>query len=106
MELRLVTNLVEGNKFWVEVKGLTESSKGKAGGTFISVDNVRALVTLGERVRYKGVNEMVLPEFDKDHTESCVFEGEEVLTFRPEERGTQTLLVNTDKIPTDMRDGF
>ena len=44
---------------------------------------------------------MVLSEFDKDHAESCVFEGEEVLTFRPEERGTQKLLVNTDKIPID-----
>ena len=45
------------NNFGLEVKGLTESSKSRlAGGrlaTFISVDNVKAVVTVGELARDK-----------------------------------------------------
>ena len=45
-------------------------------------------------MRYKELHEIVLPE-------ACVIEGVEVLTLRPEERGTQKLFVNTDKIPKE-----
>ena len=55
----------------MDVKGLTESSKGKAGGTFISVDNVSALVTVGDLVRYtKRVHQMSLAGISTtEHTE-------------------------------------
>ena len=49
--LKSVTHLVEGNKFGVKVKGLTESSREQlveASATFISIDNVRARSALGE----------------------------------------------------------
>ena len=67
--------------------------------TFISVEHARALVTAGELGRYREVHDIVLPEFDKEYPEACVIEGEEVLTLRPEERGTQKLFVNTKQIP-------
>ena len=70
----------------MEVKGLAESGKGKlaeALATLISVDYVSALVTIGELERYKQVHEIVLPEFDREYTEACVIEGEEVLTLHP-----------------------
>ena len=67
--------------------------------TCISVDRVRVLVTIGELGRYKKVHETVSPKFDKECTEASVIEEEEVLTLRPEERGTQQLFVSTDKFP-------
>ena len=76
----------------MEVKGLTESSRRKlaeAQATFISVDNVRALVTLGELDRYKEVHEIVLPKFDKEYTEACVMERE----------GYRSSLLTWDHIP-------
>ena len=81
---------------------MTESCKGKmaeAPATFISVDNARALVTVGELVRYKEVHDIVLPNFYVEFTEVCAIEGEEVLTLRFEERGTQKCFVNTCTIP-------
>ena len=73
----------------------------EASANFISVDNVRALVTMSELERYKEVHGIFLPKFDREYTEACVIEGEEVLTIRPEERGTQKLFFNTYKIPKE-----
>ena len=56
------------------------------------------MVTLGELGRFKEVHEIVFLKFDKEYTEACVFEGEEVLTLRAEERGTQKLLKNRDHL--------
>ena len=99
--LKLVTNLVKENNFGVEVKGSAESSMGKlakkSAGKLLSVDNVRALVTVGELERCKEVYEIVFPKFDKEHTEACVIEGEEVLTLRPEDRGTPTQIKSSKK---------
>ena len=81
-----------------EVKSLTESSKSRLAeplATVISEDNVRALVTKGELERYKEVHEIVFPKFDKEYTEACVIEGEEVQTLRLEERGTHKLVLHT-----------
>ena len=66
-----------------------------------SGDSVGALVTMGELGRYKEVHEIVFPEFDTEYAEACVIEGEEVLTLRPEERGTQKLFVNPNKRPEE-----
>ena len=41
---------------------------------------------------------VVKPTFSEEHKDAMVTEGEEVLTLRPEERGTQKMFVNTDKI--------
>ena len=57
--LKLVTNLVKGNKLGVEVKGLTEKSKERLAeplATFISVENARVLVTMGELAQFKEVH--------------------------------------------------
>ena len=78
--LKFITNLVG-----VEVKGSADSSI----ATLISVDNVKALVIMGELDWYKEVHDSVLPKFDKEYTEACVIEYEEDLTLRPEERRTQ-----------------
>ena len=80
---------------------MTESSKerpAEAPTTFISVDNVRALVTLRELGRYKEVHEIVLPKFNETFKDACVTEGEDILTLCFKERGTQKLFVDTDKI--------
>ena len=45
------------------------------------------------------VHEAVLPKFSEEYKDAMVIEGDEVLIVRPEERGTQNILVNTDKIP-------
>ena len=46
----------------------------------MSVANISALVTTGDLERCKEEREIVLQKFDKDYTEACVIEGEEVLT--------------------------
>ena len=47
------------------------------------------------------MHEIVLPKFDKEYTEACVIEGEDLLTVRPEERGgTHNLFVNKDNLTT------
>ena len=48
--LKLVTHLVTGDKFGVKAKDLTEESRKKLVevATFISVDNTKAFVTMGE----------------------------------------------------------
>ena len=56
--LKLVTNLVIGNNFGVKVKGFTDDSRENlvdASATFISVDNIRAFVTMGELGQCKEV---------------------------------------------------
>ena len=48
--LKLVTNLIKGDKLGVEVKNLTGGSKerlAEALASFISVHNARALVAIG-----------------------------------------------------------
>ena len=68
-----------------EVQSLTVSSKSKlteVSATFISVADVRALVTMGELTRCKEVREKVLPKLDKEDAEACVIEGCEVQTLR------------------------
>ena len=101
--LKLITNLVEGNNFGVEVKGLSESSKSRlaeALATFISIDDVRALVTMGELGR--GARDS-FPTFDKKYTEACVIEGAEILTLRLEKRGTNSVQTQR-KIPKENGD--
>ena len=52
----------------VAVKGFTDSSKNRfAEGleSFISVDNRRAFVTLGELAQFREVDRIVLPSFSK-----------------------------------------
>ena len=51
----------------------------------------------------KDVHEVVWPKFSKEFAEAMVSEGEEVLTLRPEDRGTQKLFVDTDQIPEEKR---
>ena len=60
--------------------------------TFISVDNVRALVTVVQRSARNRVSEI-----RHRIQEACATEGEDVLTLRTEERGTQALFVNPGK---------
>ena len=103
--LKLVTNS-KHKKLGVEVKGSPESSKerlAEALATFISVDNTRSLVTMGELAQFSEVHKVVLPSFDKEvYKHPRTTEGEEVLTFRPEEQRTKKkLLVNTSKIHKD-----
>ena len=38
----------------------------------MSVDTVRALVTMGELMRSKEVHEIVFPKFDNEYTDACV----------------------------------
>ena len=100
--LIVITHLIEGNSFGPRIQSLTKSSKrrlAEALATFISVDIAGALVTMGEVVSYKEVHEIVSPKFDKQYTEACVIEGEDIPTLRSEQRGTQKLFVNTEKIP-------
>ena len=81
----------KGNKFGVEVKGLTERRKerlAEALATFISVDKAGASVAMGEMAQLKEVYK---------HAE--VIDVEEVMTLRPDEQGTAKLMVNTPKIP-------
>ena len=60
--------------------------------TFIWVDNVRALVAMGELGRCREVREIVLPKFDVEYAEACLIEGEDALTLRLEEKkNTETL---------------
>ena len=92
----LVTKLVKDNKLGVQLKLVIESSKGKlaeALATFISADNVRAQITMGELGQYKEVREEVLPKFIKEFTEAMAMKEEEVLTLRFEERGTENMFV-------------
>ena len=65
----LVTHLIKGTKLGVEVQDFTESIKERLAGalaTFISVDNARALVTMGELAQFKDVHEVVSPSFNKE----------------------------------------
>ena len=57
---------------------------------------IRALVTMAELAQFKKVHKVVLPSFDTEvYKHVDVTEGEEVMTRRPEEEGTQALFVNT-----------
>ena len=90
--LKLVTNFVNGKKLGVKAQGFTEGSREKlaeAPATFISVDNTRALDTMGELGHFKVVRKVVLPKLSKEFADGCAVEGEEVLeilTLRLEER--------------------
>ena len=53
--------------------------------TCISVDNTRALVTMGELGQYKEVKEVVLPEFSGEYKDAMVIGGGRILTLGPEE---------------------
>ena len=53
--------------------------------TCISVDNTRALVTMGELGQYREVKEVVLPEFSGEYKDAMVIGGGGILTLRPEE---------------------
>ena len=71
----------------MDVKSLTASSKNglpEALATFISVDNARALVTMGELGQFTEVRKSGLAEV-RQEIEACVIEGEDVLTVRLEE---------------------
>ena len=69
---------------------------GEALGTFISVENERDLVTMSQRVQFNEVHKIVPPNFNKAMFKDAeVVEGGEVLTLRPNEERTPTLLVYT-----------
>ena len=71
------------------------------------MDNTRALVTMGELAQFEKAHKLVLPSFDNEvYKHAEVIEGEEVMTLRPEEQGTQTLFVNTSLIPEEKEDCF
>ena len=58
-----------GHKLGVEVKGVNESSKNRlaeALATFVSVDHVGALVTMGDLAQFQEVHTVVLPRFNKE----------------------------------------
>ena len=47
---------------------------------------------MGELAQSKEVHQIVLPNFNKGaHKHAEVIEGEEVMTLRPEEQGTQNI---------------
>ena len=77
------------NKLGVEVKGLLESSKEELAAplaTFVSVEKMRALVTMGDLTRFKEVRTTVVPSFDKELYKAVgVIEGEQVMTLRQDE---------------------
>ena len=80
---------MKANKFGVQVKGLTEGSREKlaeALATFVSVDNAKALVTVGKLGQHKAIREVVILKFSEEYQDAMVMEGDEVLTLRPEER--------------------
>ena len=54
---------------------------------------------MGELGQFQEVHEVVVPKFSGEYKHAVVIEGEEVLTLRPQERGTHKLFVTTDKIP-------
>ena len=83
---------LKGNTFGVQVK----RAGGSAGNFHLGGRKTLVYCGLGQ---FKEVHEVVLPKFDKEFTETCVIEGEDVLILRFEERGTQKLFVNTDLIP-------
>ena len=65
---------------------------------------------MGELAQFKEVHKVALPSFVKDlYKHTKVVDNEEVMTLRPEEQGTQNLLVKTSKIPKEKwqatRDG-
>ena len=66
------------------------------------MDNVKALVTVGELGRHKEVHDIVLPRFDKEYANACVIEGEEVPTLRFGERRSQKLFVYTSESKAKM----
>ena len=53
--------------------------------TCISVDNTRALVTMGELGQYKEVKQVVVPEFSGKCKDAMVIGGGGIPTLRPEE---------------------
>ena len=63
--LKLITKSHPWKQFW---SACQEPHRKLA--TFISVDNVRALVTVGELGQFKEVHEVVLPKVDKEYTEA------------------------------------
>ena len=105
LDVRLGTHrhLVEGNKRRIVVQKLAASSKHwiiEALKRFIAVDNARTLVTMGEPAKYREVQPIVLPNFDKvTHPRASVTEGDNVLTLRLDELGAQKLFVDTSKAP-------
>ena len=65
---KLITNLIKGDEFGVEARGLVKGSKeelAEALATFIFVDNARAFVTLGELARFQEAHRVLLPNFNK-----------------------------------------
>ena len=54
---------------------------------------------MGEVGEHQEVHDVVVPKFSREYKHALVSEEEEVLTLRPEERGTQTFFVTTDKTP-------
>ena len=83
------------------MQGLPESSKERLAeaGDLHFCGNARALVVMSELAQFKEVTEIVLPIFNKDvHKRRGSHLGEEAMTLRPEEQGSQHLFVTTSKI--------
>ena len=60
---------------------------------------------MGEVSQFKEERKVALPSYDEEvYKHAEVTEGEEVSTLRAEEQGTQTLFVNTSKIPREKGD--
>ena len=88
--LKLVTNLIKGNKLGVEVKRPYRKQSEQTCGCFVVVHfggEARAFVTMGELAQFKEVHKTVPPNFNKAiYKDAEVVGGEEILTIRPEEQ--------------------
>ena len=70
------------------------------------MDNARAPVTLGDLAQFQEVLEVALQSFNKEvYKDAEVIEGEEVMTPRLEEKGTQKPFINTSGPPLMEEDG-
>ena len=90
--LRLIARLMTGTKLGVVVQSSADNNNiiSEALKRDTAVDNARALVTMGELAQFRMARQILPPMFNRDTCEhACAMEGEEVLTVRMEEQGTQ-----------------
>ena len=89
-------------------QGLDRQQQVRAGGSVgnFQLGKQRPLVTLGGLGRYSELCEIVLPNFDKEYTQACVIQGEEVLTLRFGEGDTETLCIHSSNSQDQMLSPF
>ena len=71
--------------------------------TCISVDNTRALVTMGELGQYKEVKQVVVPEFSGAYKDAMVIGGGGILTLR-QKRNAKIVRKHSQYSRTRMED--